>query len=197
MKSLNSAFLILNAIATILTAQTAPDALSQSPPTMQMRVENLKIRHTGALAVAVGGIARIADDPTLLTAKETVDSIDRGSREMLRSCAACDAILSTLRAETATIHADSAFSDAQKDELISYAQALACECNAIHAEAIVTIKNLEAAYKELSRWKKIFRSYSNLHGEVYAKKMLNAAVTEYIKGLTAKPYAADSAPPAK
>ena len=148
MKSLTSTLLLLTAFATVLTAQTALDTLPQSPPSTQARVETLKTRHSEALAVVVGGIARIADDPSLLGSKETIDMLERGDKEMQRSRAASLAILTTLRTETAAIRADSAFSDAQKDELTISAQTLASECEAVRTKAAVTIERLASAYQE-------------------------------------------------
>ena len=116
---------------------------------------------------------------------------------MHRSCAACVAILATLRAETAAIRADSAFSEAQRDELNATAKSLASECEAVRTEASVTIERLTSASKELSRWKKIYKSYSDLGGEKQAKEVIKIAVNEFVKQLTAKPATPGSTPPAK
>ena len=198
MKSLKFASFILITVATMLTAQTPADGLPQIPPlTTKMRVEALKTRHSEALAIVVGGIARIADDPTLLSAKETIDSLERGDKEMHRSTAASVAILTTLRTEIAGIHADSAFTEGQKDELAITAQALVTECDSIRNEANVTIERLSSVYKEMSRWKRVYRAYVNMTSEKEAKDVLKTAVGEYIKRLTAKPATPDTAPSAR
>ena len=189
----SACFAALLALGTLATAQTTAhdqfgSPVPEAPPlTTKMRVENLKTRQTESLSTLKAALSRIAGDPTLITAKETFDAIDRADRDMKRSKSAGASILAALRSELAAIKTDSAYADDQKSELETAAKAMAEECISVSKESDVVIKNLAKSYKSLAQWKKIYKSYLNLQGESQAKSKLKAAVERYVKTLVNAP----------
>jgi len=185
-----AALLVLGHLASAQT--TAHDQFGspvpEAPPlTTKMRVENLKTRQTESLSTLKAALSRIAGDPTLITAKETFDAIDKADRDMKRSKSACASILAALRSELAAIKADSAYAADQKSELETAAKAMAEECISVSKEADVVIKTLAKSYKALAQWKKIYKSYLNLQGESQAREKIKAAVGEFVNALAESP----------
>ena len=194
-----AALLILGNIASAQT--TALDQfgipIPEAPPqTTKMRVESLKARQTDSLSALKAAFNRIAGDPTIITAKDTFTAIDRADRDMSRSKSASASILSALRTELTAIKTDSAYADDEKAELEAAAKAMAEECINISKEADVVTRNLAKSYKALPQWKKIYKSYLNLQGEIQAKSKLKAAVERYVKTLAESPAEAPAETPA-
>ncbi len=194
-----AALLILGNIASAQT--TALDqfgiSIPEAPPqTTKMRVESLKARQTDSLSALKAAFNRIAGDPTIITAKDTFTAIDRADRDMSRSKSASASILSALRTELTAIKTDSAYADDEKAELEAAAKAMAEECINISKEADVVTRNLAKSYKALAQWKKIYKSYLNLQGEIQAKSKLKAAVERYVKTLAESPAEAPAETPA-
>ena len=185
---------ILAATLTHAPAQTFSGELAEAPPTTRMKVENIQVRHDKAIADLQALFSRIAKDATLISAKETVDEIDQGDRELKNTRTAIASIKASLRSETKTITAESSFSDTQKTELLAAVETMSTKCDELTARTTVAITHLENAYKEMAKWRKIHKTYLNLDGEAKALEQLKASVDEFAKGLTAEPGAFDTAP---
>ncbi|MEI6606165.1 MAG: hypothetical protein WCP35_12705 [Verrucomicrobiota bacterium] len=197
-----AALLILGNIASAQTAALDQFGIPipEAPPqTTKMRVESLKARQTDSLSALKAALNRIAGDPTLITAKETfgaIDRADRADRDMKRTKCASASILAALRTELTAIKTDTAYADDQRVELEAAAKALAEECITVRKKADAVTTNLAKAYKALAQWKKIYKSYLNLQGEIQAKSKLKAAVERYVKTLAESPAEAPAEAPA-
>lgn len=185
---------IFAATPTLGSAQTIPGEIAEAPPTTRMKVENIQVRHDKAIADLQSLFGRIAKDATLISSKETVDMIDQGDRELKNTRTAIASIKASLRSESKTITAESSFSETQKTELLAAVEAMSTKCDELTARTTVAITHLETAYKEMTKWRKIHRTYLNLDGEAKAMEQLKSSVDEFTKGLTAEPSAFETAP---
>ena len=171
------------------SAQTIPGEVAEAPPTTRMRVENIQVRHDKAIADLQTLFARIAKDSALVSSKEAVDAIDQGDRILKNNKTAIASVLASLRSESKSITAESSFTEDQKAELLAAVEAMITKCDDLSARTTVAVDHLSGAYKEMARWRKIHKAYRNLDGDANAGKQLEAAVKDYVKGLTAEPKA--------
>ncbi len=170
-------------------AQTYTDAIVEAPPTTKQRVENMQVRHDKSIADLQSLFDRIAKDAALISSKEAVDAIDQGDRALRNNRAAIASLVTTLKAEAKTITAEASFTEDQKAELLAAVESMNTKCDDLSARTTVAIDHLGGSYKEMAKWRKIYKTYLNLDGETNAKKQLASAVEEYVKGLTAAPEA--------
>ncbi len=175
-------------------AQIIPGEITEAPPTIRVRVENLQIRHDKAIADLQALFGRIAQDPTLISSKEAVDAIDQGDRALKNTKVAIASTIAALKSEAKTISGESSFTDDQKTELVAAVDAMITKCNDLTARTSVAVTHLGGAYKEMIKWRKIHKTYLNLDGETKALEQLKSSVDEFTKGLTAEPSAFEAAP---
>lgn len=174
-----------------IAAQTLNDGSSEQPPTIQMRVENIRTRQDAAIAELVSVFNRVSTQPELISSKEVVDAIDQGDRALKSTKASCDSILAVLRKEAKTITDEASFSDDQKTELLGAVELLITKSEELSAKSVATAKHLSSSYKEMAKWRKIYKSYLNLDGQAKANERLKASVDEFSKGLSAAPDATE------
>jgi hypothetical protein len=196
------AILLLASFSHSLEAQTSSRLLSNEsyedsttpakPPTTRERLENTGQKHSEIQTEIVALFNRMVTEPQIISSKETVQAIDQGDRELKKSKATFDSILSSLRADLKRIKEDSYFTDEQKSELMKNIDAMAKQCEDSSLQAAASIKVLTKSYKLMPEWRKGYRTYLDLDGEAKATQHLKAAVDEYVKELTAKPEAEES-----
>lgn len=187
MKLMTRNWLILVlALCNLTNAQTT-ETTDAPPPTTRMRMETNKTKQAEALSALLAALGRISEDPSLVTAQETFDALDKGYTELKRLEGSCNSVIAATRYELASIKKDSAYTDEQKTELETAAKEITDQCETIIKEANIVINNLSKAPKKLGQAKRIYKSYVNLQGETQAKEKLKAAINEYSSNLTIAP----------
>gem|GEM_PF-5781868 len=197
MKNRQLTLIAITIIAATLShapAQTLPSEIAEAPPTTKMKVENLQTRHDKVIADLQALFGRIAKDATLISSQEAVDAIDQGDRELKNTKSALATVVASLRSESKTISNETLFSETQKTELVAAIDTMITKCDDLTSRTSIAINHLQGTYKEMPKWRKIYRAYLNLDGEAKALEQLKASVDEFAKGLTAEPGAFDAAP---
>jgi len=193
------AILLLASTNHSLEAQTSSRLLSDAsfeekitPATTRERLENTIQSYSATQAEIVALFNGIVTNPQTISTKETVKAIDRSGRDLRKSKATFDSILSSLRADLKKIKEDSYFTDEQKTELMANIDTMVKQCEDSSLQVASAIKVLTRSYKLMPQWRKGYRTYLNLDGQAKATQHLKAAVDEYIKQLTANPEAEEA-----
>lgn len=156
----------------------------EKPKTTTEKLQILKTDHEAAFSKISGILNKIPTQPDLLGAKELFDSIDEADREMKRIRKGCTYLMSSLRSEAKAIRDGSAFTDDQKQELLSAADAIAKDCTELSAKVDLAIKQLAASYTVVPRWRSIHRSYRNLQGDAKASEQVKVQIDAYLNSYT-------------
>lgn len=197
MKNRHLTLIAISIIAATLShapAQTIPGEIAEAPPTTRKKVENIQVRHDRAIADLQALFGRISKDATLISSHEAIDAIDQADRELKNTKSAIATVVASLRSESKTISNEVSFSDEQKTELVAAIDAMIAKCDELTSRTTIAINHLQGTYKEMPKWRKVYRAYLNLDGEAKALEQLKNSVDEFAKGLTAEPGAFDAAP---
>lgn len=196
------ATLLLTTFSQSLEAQTTSRLLAVTsyedtatpakPATTRERLGNAGQSFSERKGAMVALLNSMITEPQIISSKETVTALEQCDRDLKKSKASFDSILSSLHVDLKKIKEDSYFTDEQKTELIENIDTMAKQCEDASLQAAATIKVLTRSYKLMPEWRKGYRTYLDLDGEAKATQHLKTAVDEYVKELTDKPEAEEA-----